>query len=96
MLHLGRCVPFGYLQCCAEGNVQGQGLLGTLRRLWQGLEQLNPRSQVADGLQIGRAVAGVFARPLPVDHRLRVAACRSVVLGHQLRLGLHRGGKPCF
>jgi hypothetical protein len=23
MLHLGRCKPFGHLQGCAEGNVQG-------------------------------------------------------------------------
>ena len=37
VLHLGRCVPFGYLQGRAEGDVQGQGVLGTRRRLWQGL-----------------------------------------------------------
>ena len=42
VLHLGRCVPFGHLQCRAEGDVQGQGVLGMLRRLWQGLEQLDP------------------------------------------------------
>ena len=42
VLHLGRSLPFGHQQCCAEGDVQGQGLLGMLRRLWQGLEQLDP------------------------------------------------------
>ena len=36
MLHLRRCVPFGDLQFRAEGNVQGHGVLGTRRRLWQG------------------------------------------------------------
>ena len=38
VLHLGRCLPFGHQQCRAEGDVQGQGVLGMLRRLWQGLE----------------------------------------------------------
>jgi len=38
----------------------------------------------------------VFACPLPVAHRLLVAARRSVVLGDQLRLGLHGGGEPGF
>ena len=93
VLHLGRCVPFRYLQCRAEGNVQGQGLLGTLRRLWQGLEQLDPGGAVADGFQMGRAVAGLLARPLPVAHRLLVAARRGVVLGHQLGLRLADSGK---
>ena len=37
VLHLGRSMPFGHQQCCAEGDAQGQGLLGMLRRLWQGL-----------------------------------------------------------
>ena len=96
VLHLGRCVPFGHLQCRAEGDVQGQGLLGMLRRLWQGLEQLDPGGEVADRFQIGRAVAGVLAGPLPVEHRLLGAARRGVVVGHQLRLGLHERGEPCF
>ena len=48
VLHLRRCVPFGYLQSSAEGDVQGQGLLGPLGCLWQGLEQLNPGGQMAD------------------------------------------------
>ena len=43
VLHLGCCLPFGHLQCRAEGDVQGQGLLGTRRRLWQGREQLDAR-----------------------------------------------------
>ena len=92
VLHLGRCLPFGHLQGRAEGNVQGQGLLGTLRRLWQGLEQLDPGGEVADGFQMGRAVAGVLARPLPVGNGLLGAARLGVVLGNQFRLGLHEAG----
>jgi len=67
-----------------------------LRRLWQGLEQLDPGRQVADGLQRGRALVSVLTRLLPVDHRLLGAARRRVVLGHQLRLGLGRLGKVHF
>ena len=95
-LHLGHRLPFGHLQGRTEGEVQGQGLLDMLRRLWQGLEQLDPGSAVADGFQICRAVAGVLTRPLLVAHRLLGAARRSVVLGHQLRLRLDQLGKPCL
>jgi hypothetical protein len=90
VLHLRRCVPFGHLQGCAKGNVQGQGLLGTRQRLWQGLQQLDPGGAVADGFPMGRAVAGLLTRPLPVDHRLLGAARGGVVLGDQL--GLRRDG----
>jgi hypothetical protein len=41
MLHLGRGEPFGHLQSRAEGDVEGQCLLGMLRCLWQGREQLD-------------------------------------------------------
>ena len=33
VLHLGRCLPFSHPQGCAEANVQGQGVLDTLRCL---------------------------------------------------------------
>ena len=80
MLHLGRCVPFGNLQGSAEGNVQGQGVLGLRRRLWQGLEQLDAGGpEMADGFHMGRAISGVLARPLPVVHCLLGAARRGVM-----------------
>jgi hypothetical protein len=72
-------------QCRTKSDVQGQSLLGMLRRFWQGLKQLDPSTQVANGFQMGRAVAGLLAGPLPVDHRLLGTACRGVMLGHQLR-----------
>ena len=55
-----------------------------------------PVVTVADGFQMGRAVAGLLAGPLPVVHRLLGAARRGVVLGHQFRLGLHERGEPGF
>src|SRR5712692_3918155 len=74
VLNLRRCVSFGYLQSSAKGDVQGQGVLGMLRRLWQSPEQLDPGGHVADSFQVGRAVAGLVARPLPVVYRLCMAA----------------------
>ena len=96
VLHLGRCVPFGHQQCRTEGDVHGQSVLGPLRGLWQGLEQPDPSGEVADGFQMGRALAGLLACPLPVDNRLLGATRRRVVLGDQLRLGLHERGEPGF
>ena len=77
--------------------MQGQGVLGMLRRLWQRLEQLDPGGEVADGFQIGRAVTGLLARPLPVANRLLVQPSLGVVLGDQLGLrldGLRETGPP--
>ena len=93
VLHLGAAC-LRHLQCRAEGDVQGQCLLGTLRRLWQGLEQLDAGGQVADGFQMAeRSLA--CCRPLP-GHRLLGAACGGVVLGHQLGLGLDGLGEACL
>ena len=66
------------------------------RRLWQRREQLDAGGEVADGFQMGRAVAGLLARPLPVDHRLLGAARGSVVVRHQLWLRLHGSGETRF
>ena len=93
MLHLRCGEPFGDLQCRAEGDVQGQGVLDMRRRLWQGREQRNPGGQVADGFQMGRAVAGVLTRPLPVEHCLLGEARLGVVIRQQFRLGLGGLGK---
>src|SRR5262245_51778172 len=67
-----------------------------LWRLWQSLEQLDAGGAVVDGFQIGRALAGVLTRSLPVAHRLLGAARRGVVLGDQLRLGLDEGRELSF
>ena len=96
-LYLGRSGPFGHRQGRAEGNGQGQGLLRMLRRLCQALQEVDPSGAVADGFHVGRAVAGLLARPRPVMHRRRGAACRRVVLGDQGRLHFHACGKPgCY
>jgi hypothetical protein len=48
---------------------------------------------VADGFQIGRAVAGLLARPLAVGNGLLVETRFRVVPGEQLGLGLDHVGK---
>jgi len=85
VLHLGRCLPFRHQRGCTEGKVQRYGLLRLLRRRWQGLEQRNPGGYVADGFQVGRAVTGVFARPLPIVNRLLREPCLSGVMCQKLR-----------
>jgi hypothetical protein len=44
---------------------------------------------MADRFEIGRAVTGLLARPLPIANRLLVTARRGVVLGDQFRLRLN-------
>ena len=73
--------------------MQGQGLVGMLRGLWQDREQLDAGGAVADGFQIGRAVAGVLARLLPVGNGLLRASRLGIVMRQQLGLSLDDGGK---
>ena len=54
-----------------RGWLRVKFLLGTLGGVWQGLEQLEPLGEVADRFQIGRALDGLLARPLPVGQGLR-------------------------
>ena len=75
--------------------MQGQGVLGMRRRLWQGREQLDPGGEVADGFQMGRAVAGLLTCPLPVGNGLLGEARLGVVVRQQFRLRLRRVGKGC-
>jgi hypothetical protein len=80
------------MQGRAKGNVQRQGVLRPRGRLWQSREQLDARGEVADGFQMGRAVAGLLARPLPVANGLLDEPSLRIVMGQQLgvRLGGHR------
>ena len=96
VLHLGGGEPLGHLEGRTEGNVQCHGVLHPRWRLWQGRQEVDPRGEVADGFPMGRAVAGVVTRLLPVVHRLRSTARGGIVLGDQLRLGLHERGEPRF
>jgi len=96
VLRLGRRIPFRDLQRRTEGNVQGQGVLETLRRLWQGREELDRGGEMADGFQMGRARAGVLTRSLPVGNGLLGEARLSVVMRHQLWLCLYSLGKLFF
>ena len=59
-----------------------------LRRLWQGLEQLDPGGHVADGFQMGRAVAGSLTRLVPITDRLGNEPCFRIVMRQQFGLCL--------
>ena len=76
-----------------QGGLHQQLVLGTLRRLWQGLEQLDPSGAVADGFQIGRAFTGLLTCPLPVANGLLCEPSLSIVMGQQLGLRLAALGK---
>jgi hypothetical protein len=89
-------MPFGHQQGSAKGDIQGQGMLGTLGCLWQGREQLDPAGEVVDGFQMGRAVAGVLASPLPVPHGRRGETSLGVVVRQQLGLRRSRLWKLRF
>src|SRR5262249_46454626 len=78
---------------CAESDVQSQGLLSMLWRRWQGREQRDSGGKMADGFQIGRAIAGLLACPLPVANGRLGEPSLGIVLGQQLGLRLAALGK---
>ena len=55
----------------AQGELQGEFLLGALGSVWQGLEQLQPFGEVTDRFHIGRALDGSLPGLLPVGNGLR-------------------------
>jgi hypothetical protein len=61
-----------------------------LRRLRQGLEQLDPGSAVADSFKMGRALAGVLTRSLPVGNGLLGEACLGIVKFIPIKLSVTR------
>jgi hypothetical protein len=68
--HFRRRMPPGEDQRDAEGGEEREFLLGALGAVRQGGEQGQRRGQVADGLDMRRALAGALARPLPVGQSL--------------------------
>ena len=61
VLHLGGCKPLGHLQGRAEGDLQGQGSAGYASGVSGSVVSSSiPVVTVADGFQIGRAVAGLL------------------------------------
>ena len=76
-----------------RASLQREFLLGALRSVRQGLEQLQPLGEVTDRFHIGRALAGSLPCLLPVGNGLLDEARLGVVMGQQLRLGLDGLGK---
>ena len=61
---------------------------GPLGGVWKGSEQLQPLREVRHRFEIGRALEGPLAGPLPVGECLRAQARLGVVVRHQLGLRL--------
>jgi hypothetical protein len=62
--------------------------LGTLRRIWQALEQVQAFCEVNNGLCIRKALCGSLSCPLPVENRLLYSTSLSVVMGKEFWLRL--------
>ena len=72
----------------AQGDLQCEFLLAALRRVRQGLEQLQPFGEVSDCFHMSRTPARSLPCALPVGDGLRDKARLGVVMGQQFRLGL--------
>src|SRR5712692_10809610 len=71
---------FGGLQWSAQGNLQGEFLLGSPWGVRLDLEQLQPLDEVADRLCMGRALACSLSSPLPKRNGLHDKARLRVVM----------------
>ena len=60
----------------------------------QDLEHLPTFGEVMNRLDVGRALDGTLASPLPAGHGLRRQACFGGVMGQQFGLGLHGLREP--
>ena len=67
-----------------------------LKGIWERLEQLQRLGEVADSLDIRRALAGALARPLPIGDGLRAQARLGIVVRYQLGLRLGSLREPCL
>jgi hypothetical protein len=76
--------------------LQTQLLLHPRMALWEGAEHLQASSQVADGLEVGRALEGALPRPLPVGDRWCKETCLRIVMRQQFWLSFNRLRKLGF
>ena len=81
-------MAFGGDEGEAEGDLQGQFLLGAFKSIRQGFEHLQPFAEVADRFRMCRALIGTLASPLPVGHGGHCQTCLGVVMRYQLGLRL--------
>src|SRR5215510_1434863 len=82
-------MAFDHPERRAKGKLQGEFLLGVLRRRWEALKQLQPFCEVTDRFMVGRALDSTLARALPIGDGLHASTRLRVVIGQQfgLRLG---------
>ena len=69
----------------AKGHLQDQLLPSAFGGVRQRPEHLQPCGEVSDGFEIGRALDGSLAGPLPVGNRLLLKTRPRIVMGHQFR-----------
>src|SRR5262249_34984798 len=80
LFHFRGCLALDNHQWRAQGQVQPQLLLEAPWRVRQGLEELQPLREVADRLDIRRALDRALARALPVGDGLGAPSSFRVVL----------------
>src|SRR5215475_10357329 len=76
--------------------MQRQFLLGTLWGIGQGGKEIEPLCEVADRLEMGRALEGALTRGLPVGNSLRPEPRLGVVMCQHFRLLLNGLGELCL
>ena len=74
------------MQWSAQGDLQGEFLLGALGGVWQSLEQFQSLGEVTDRLYMGRALAGSLPCPLPIRDRLLNQSSLGVMMRKEFRL----------
>src|SRR5262249_26888267 len=74
----------------AQSRLQDELVLGALRGVWQGRENLEPPGEMVHCFQVRRALEGPLAGLLPVGEGLRQQAGFRIVMRQQFGLGLHR------
>src|SRR4029453_2630355 len=74
----------------AQRELEGQFLVRPLASLWESGEHLQPFGDVADCLEVGGALEGSLAGPLPMGNSRCAEARLGVVMGEQFGLSFHR------
>src|SRR5262245_26586778 len=74
-------IAFGNYLRGAQGQLEREFLLDTLKSVREGVEQLQPLAEMADGFHMSRAFSGPLSSLLPVRDGLRRQPCFGVVMG---------------
>ena len=81
LLHLWGRIALGGRQCRAQGDLQGQFVLGARRGCWQGGEQIEPDTEILYCFRIGRARMSALAGAVLIGHGLLSQTRLRIVMG---------------